>query len=117
LPKGNEAETVSDWYMAKYLYQIAYQLDPENKDIPVKIASLKNKIKTESQIHFQQGLDFYQNGEIKNARQALLTALRINPEHKNARIYLLDIVQQPEENKFTVNQKNRLGNNCSRVLQ
>jgi tetratricopeptide (TPR) repeat protein len=106
--RANEAETVSDWYMAKYFYQIAYQLDPENKDILEKIASLKNKIKTESQIHFQQGLDFYQSGEIKNARQALLTALRINPEHKNARIYLLDIVQQPEENKFTVNQKTDL---------
>jgi tetratricopeptide (TPR) repeat protein len=106
--RANEAETVSDWYMAKYLYQIAYQLDPENLDIPVKIVSLENRIKTESQIYFQQGLDFYQIGEIKKARQALMTALRINPEHQKARIYLLEIVQQPEENTFTVNQKTDL---------
>jgi tetratricopeptide (TPR) repeat protein len=106
--RANEAETVSDWYMAKYLYQIAYQLDPENEDIPVKIASLKNKIKTESQIHFQQGFDFYQNGEIGKARQSLLTALRINPEHQKARIYLLEIVRQPEENTVTVNKKTDL---------
>jgi hypothetical protein len=63
--RANESETVSDWYMAKYLYQIAYQLDPENKDIELKIALLKKKIKTESQIHFQQGLDFYQMEKLK----------------------------------------------------
>jgi tetratricopeptide (TPR) repeat protein len=106
--RANEAETVSDWYMAKYLYQIAYQLDPENREIPVKIALLENRIKTDSQIHFQQGLEFYKIGDIKKARQALMTALRINPEHQKARIYLLEIVQQPEENTFTVNQKTDL---------
>jgi tetratricopeptide (TPR) repeat protein len=108
LQRANESETVSDWYMAKYFYQIACQLDPENKDIEVKIALLKERIKSQSQLYFQQGLDFYRDGEINKARKALLTALRINPEHQKARIYLVEIIQQPEQNTFKVNQKTDL---------
>jgi tetratricopeptide (TPR) repeat protein len=108
IQRAKESETVSDWYMAKYFYQIAYQIDPENKDIQEKVAFLEKKIQNESQIHFQQGLNFYQNGRVKKARQALLTALRVNPEHQEARIYLVEIVQQPELNTFKVNQKTEL---------
>ncbi len=106
--RANEAETVNDWNMAKYLYRIAHQLDPENKDIERKIVFLNDKIQSESQLHFQRGLDFYRNGKINKARQALLTALRINPEHHEARIYLLEIIQQPEQNAFKVDQKTDL---------
>ncbi len=103
-----ESETVNDWHMAKYLYRIAHQLDPENKDIMLKVAFLNEKTLTESQLHFQRGLDFYRNGEIKEARQALLTALRINPKHHEARIYLMETMQQPEQKTFKVNQKTDL---------
>lgn len=106
--RAHESETVSDWHMAEYLYQIAHQLDPENKDIEFKIDFLKKKIKTESQIHFQRGFDYYGKGEIKKARQELLTALRINPDHKEARTYLVELIRQPEHNTFKVNQKTDL---------
>jgi tetratricopeptide (TPR) repeat protein len=106
--RAQESETVSDWHMAEYLYQIAHQLDPENKDIELKIAFLEKKIKTESEIHFQRGFDYYRNGEFKKARKELLTALRINPDHKEARIYLVETIQQPEHNLFKVNQKTDL---------
>jgi len=106
--RANESETVNDWHMAQYLYRIAHQFDPENKDIELKIAFLNEKIQTESQLHFQRGVDFYQHGKIKEARQALLTALRIDPEHHEARIYLMEIIQQPEETNFKVNQKTDL---------
>lgn len=106
--RAQESETVSDWHMAEYLYQIAHQLEPENKDIERKIVFLNDKIQSESQLHFQRGLDYYRNGKINKARQALLTALRINPEHHEARIYLLEIIQQPEQNAFKVDQKTDL---------
>jgi tetratricopeptide (TPR) repeat protein len=108
LQRAKESETVSDWYMAKYFYQIAYQIDPENKDIQIKIAYLKKKIKTDSQYHFQQGFNFYQNGKVKKARQSLLAALRINPEHQEARMYLVELIQQPEFNTYQVNKKTDL---------
>jgi tetratricopeptide (TPR) repeat protein len=106
--RAHESETVSDWHMAEYLCQIANQLDPENKDIELKIDFLKKKIKTESQIHFQRGFDYYGKGEIKKARQEFLTALRINPDHKEARTYLVELIRQPEHNTFKVNQKTNL---------
>ncbi len=106
--RAQESETVSDWHMAEYLYQIAHQLEPENKDIELKTAFLKEKIKTESEIHFQRGFDYYGNGEIKKARQEFLTALRINPDHKKARVYLVEIIQKPEYNTFKVNQETDL---------
>jgi hypothetical protein len=106
--RAHESETVSDWHMAQYLYQIAHQLDPENKDIELKIDFLKKKIKTESQIHFQRGVDYYGKGELKKAGQELLAALRINPDHKEARTYLVEIILQPDHNTFKVNQKTDL---------
>lgn len=106
--RANESETDSDWYMAKYLYRIARQLDAESTDIDARIAFLDKKIKAESQLHFQRGLIFYRNGNTDNARQEFLTALRINPEHHESRIYLLEIIQQPEQSTLKVDHKTDL---------
>lgn len=106
--RAQESETIKDWYMAEYFYQIAHQLEPENQDIRGKIALLKKKIYTESENYFQQGLNSYKNGEKEKARQELLTALRINPEHQKARIYLAEMMHQPEQKTFRVNGKTDL---------
>ena len=106
--KANEYETLGDWYMAEYFCRIAHQLDPENLDYTAKIAVLKDKIKSESEKYYQEGLDLNRNGETIKARQALLNALRINPDHINARTYLAETIQQPEQNIFKVNKKTDL---------
>ena len=106
--RANESETSGDWYMAEYFYQIAYQLDPQNKDYKLKIASLRKKIISESEKYFQQGLIFYRKGDTIQAREAMLTALKINPDHHKARTYLVEIIQQPEQNIFEVKEKTDL---------
>ncbi|MFO8084234.1 MAG: hypothetical protein R6U27_07955 [Desulfobacterales bacterium] len=108
LQRANESETLNDWYMALYFCRIAYQLDPDNKDIESKIVMLAEKVKTESEMHFQSGIDFYQANETENARNQFLSALRINPDHQKAMEYLMDIIQEPEKRKFHVNEKKAL---------
>lgn len=100
--RANESETVKDWYMARYFLHIAHQLDPANNEIESKIAMLTEKIRSESEAHFQKGLKSYEIKDLKEAHSFFLEALRINPDNQKAMRYLVEILNQPEQKTFNV---------------
>jgi len=53
-----------------------------------KVVTIERELRSQAEVHFKQGKDFYQKKEKKSAKAALLRALLFNPEHKQALRFL-----------------------------
>ncbi len=53
-----------------------------------KVVTIEGKLRSQAEVYFKQGKDFYQKKDKKSAKAALLRALLFNPEHKQALRFL-----------------------------
>ena len=83
-------------HIALFYFNIAAELDPENKKIRDKIADLKKDIIDKSESHFKKGIIYYKKKSYEAAQGEFLTALRYNPENNDALEYL-------KKNKYSDN--------------
>ena len=90
--KAYEYEKADEMQLALFHLKIAQSLDSKNVEIKKEVATLKEKIETESQKHFIAGLERYQDERYEEAREEFLTALRYNPHHDDALHYLKDVM-------------------------
>jgi len=88
LEKALEYEKDNELQTALFYMQIAGTLDPDNTEIPEKIAGLKSTIDTKAGRHFAKGVAFYKKRKFKDARRQFLTALRYAPGHKDAALQI-----------------------------
>jgi tetratricopeptide (TPR) repeat protein len=99
-----------EWYQTREFLKVAATLEPDNTeaDDSTKIAALSEKIETQSDRFYHIGITEFENGNYEKARQAFVEALRINPEHEGAVLYVVDKLQDPETSQFEVEQKTGL---------
>ena len=85
LAKAQAFEQEGDLVAAYEHYQLTLTVQPENQTAKDKVAELAPQLKALADDHYQTGVQFYKMGQYPQARQAFLTALRYNPEHKGAK--------------------------------
>ena len=69
-------------------WRVTAQLDAENQRIPKIINTLERGMAKAVNVHFQEAMKSYENGDYANAQRELLIVLRLDPSHKKAKTYL-----------------------------
>jgi tetratricopeptide (TPR) repeat protein len=108
--KAEDSLLQEEWYLAREYLKVAAALAPDDKDAgnESKIAALTEKIEGQSDRLYQSGLAHFEEGRYDEARKAFVQALRINPEHKGALVYVVDKLQDPDTKLFEVKKKTDL---------
>jgi tetratricopeptide (TPR) repeat protein len=83
-------------------WEVVAQLAPDKTDVHKAINSLKLKAAEEAQGHFQRGLKHFQAGDSHKAKREFLTALRLDPDHQQARFFLKTRLQNPDQAIYRV---------------
>ncbi len=91
-----EYHNKDELHIALFYFNIAAELNPENRKITEKIASLKQTIIHKSESHLKKGILYYEKKSCGAAQREFLTALRYNPENYDALEYL-------KKNKYSSN--------------
>lgn len=84
LEKADQQIQKDELQLAILFLEIARQLDPENKKIPLKINMVKDEIFTKADYHFKKGSAALERHDQPEACKEFLTVLRYFPEHKAA---------------------------------
>ena len=100
--KALEAEKQGRLQTALWFWRAAAALDTGDTTTAGTIKTLKRAISNAAKIHYRKGLAYYQKDDHDRARNAFLTALRINPAHARARHYLKTILPNRTRNIHTV---------------
>jgi len=88
LKKANTYVHKDELQLALFFFKIAAALSPDDSDIIRKISGLKLTIEKTSNNYFKKGKQFYDQKNFEEASKQFLTALRYNPDHKDALYYL-----------------------------
>ncbi len=84
LAKARQAEAEGDRVEALKQYKLVLTVDQDNPVARGKSRQLEAELQKLAEKHYQDGLEYYQNGRYAPARQEFLTALRYHPEHEQA---------------------------------
>jgi tetratricopeptide (TPR) repeat protein len=82
--KAQTLENSGDIVEAAHYYQLALTVDPDNPRMLENLARVGTKRKELAQAYYQRGTRLYAQGKYADSRQALLTALRLQPDHAEA---------------------------------
>lgn len=83
--KAQQYEAQGDLVAALEQYRLVLTVDPENQLAQGKIKTIEPQLDKLAEEHYQAGLKFYRQGQYSPARKEFLTALRYNPDHKEAK--------------------------------
>ncbi|MCG6905267.1 MAG: hypothetical protein LJE63_01480 [Desulfobacteraceae bacterium] len=81
-------EKNGDLQMALFFWKVVSRLNPEDKEVAGRIESLRIAIQRESQQHYEKGVSLFHQGLRREAQIEFLTALRQNPDHREALAFL-----------------------------
>ena len=81
-------EKNGDLQMALFFWRVVSRLNPEDKEVAGRIESLRIAIQRESQQHYEKGVSLFHQGLRREAQIEFLTALRQNPDHRQALAFL-----------------------------
>ncbi len=93
--KGMLREAMQSWW-------IVLSFQPDDAQIKEKISSLKKETQVKAADHFNKGVNFYQHGQIQNARREFLLTLAYDQDHELALDYLQKRLQQPVFRTYVV---------------
>jgi len=88
LKKATTYKNNGELQLALFFLKIAASLNPDDMEVVGKISDLKLTIDKKSNKYFKKGKRFYIQKKPEMARKQFLTALRYNPDHKDALDYL-----------------------------
>jgi tetratricopeptide (TPR) repeat protein len=83
-------------------WEVVARLSPDKKDVPEIINNLQRSAAKSAQKHFERGRAHYQAGAPDKAMREFLIAVRLDPGHKQARYYLKDRLQNPDQANYRV---------------
>ncbi len=83
--KAQQYEEKGDLVAALEQYKLVLTVDPKNQAAQEKINAIQPQLNQLAEEHYQAGLKFHRQGQYRPARKEFLTALRYNPDHKEAR--------------------------------
>ncbi len=94
--------------LALFFLKIAASLNPDDMEIVEKISDLKLTIDNKSNKYFKKGEKFFIQIKFEEARKQFLTALRYNPDHKDALDYLKNRLIPKEYINYTFDKNDSL---------
>ena len=101
--KAQQYEAKGDLVAALEQYKLALTVDPENQLAQQKRKAIEPQLNKLAEEHYQAGLKFYRQGQYRPARKEFLTALRYNPDHKEAKDILTGTKKELEHvNRYIV---------------
>ena len=84
LRKAKIYKIKDDLLNALNYYNLAYTVDPQNKEAERNIVHLEKKLPALAEKHFESGQELYNKGQYKDARREYLLTLRLWSEHSKA---------------------------------
>jgi tetratricopeptide (TPR) repeat protein len=99
--KARTYETQDDPQKALLCWEIAARLDKQNRDTQA-IQALRSSLAKAAQLHFDRGAELYRAGDLNRAMTEFLTSLRLNPDLQQARDYLKEKLQHPDQTTYRV---------------
>jgi tetratricopeptide (TPR) repeat protein len=84
LREARESEERGDWVKALEDYKIAATVSPANKEAMEGRRLVEDRLKSLAEEQYRRGKELQSQGKLAEARQHLLTALRLWPEHAGA---------------------------------
>jgi tetratricopeptide (TPR) repeat protein len=100
--KAQQYEEQGDLVAALEQYKLVLTVDPENQAAQEKKNTIQPQLNKLAEEHYQAGLKFYRQGQYRSARQEFLTALRYNPDHKEAKEILSATRKELEQVKWYI---------------
>jgi len=82
--RARSLESSGDIVEAAHYYKLALTVDPEDQAAAESLARVENRRRLLADEYYQSGLDLYARGKYADSRQALLIALRLQPDHGGA---------------------------------
>ena len=95
-------ESQDDPRKALFCWEIAARLDKENNETRQAIQALQSSSAKAAQRHFERGAELYRAGDLNHAMTEFLTSLRLNPDLQQAREYLKEKLQHPDQATYRV---------------
>jgi len=86
--RAKEYENDGEIYGALLCWQVLSILNPADQDFADKFHRLKYESRLLADQHFAKGVVFFKENAYQSARQEFLSALRYNPDHAEALVYL-----------------------------
>ena len=82
--KARSLEERGDIVRAAHFYRLALTVDPDNTRMSENLVRIGAKRNHLAEKYYQKGTTLYAEGKYADSRQALLTALRLQPDHAGA---------------------------------
>jgi tetratricopeptide (TPR) repeat protein len=108
MEKATAYEKNDELQTALFYFKIAGALSPDDRDISDKISDLESTVVHKSLEHLQEGVIFFKNKQFKEARYHFLTALRYDPDNKEALNYLQNRLIPKEYIPYRVSENDTL---------
>jgi len=106
--KATAFEKNDELQAALFYFKVAGALSPDDPDIADKISHLESAVVQKSLEHVQKGVQFYTSKQFKEARYHFLTALRYDPDNKEALDYLQNRLLPKEYIPYRVSENDTL---------
>ena len=82
--KAQSYEQSGDIVQAAHFYRLAQAVDPDNPQTAASLERISTRRHQLAEEYYLKGTALYAKGKYADSRQALLTALRLQPNHANA---------------------------------
>ena len=100
--KGQLRKALLDWW-------IVQSFQPhDHREISAKMKILQSKSQRRAAAHFQNGVTFFRNGALQDARREFLLTLSYEPDHSQALSYLQTRLQKPVFRTYVTRQGDTL---------
>lgn len=109
IKKSDDYQNADELQLALFHLRIAESLDFKNMEIKKKVAVLKEKIESKADMHFNKGLEKYNNGQFEEARTEFLIALRYDPDHDDSFFYLKEMLSPQVLSSYTATHGDTFG--------
>ncbi len=106
--KATAYEKSDELQTALLYFKVAGALSPGDQEIADKISDLESTVVHKSLEHLQEGVKFYKNKQFKVARYHFLTALKYDPDNKEALDYLQNRLIPKEYIPYRVSENDTL---------
>ena len=117
LSEAQAMEAEGDLVGANERYKLVLTVDPQHEMASAKTNQLSATLNDLADQHFQTGKQFHLQGDYVRARKELLTALRYNPEHLEAKSLLTDHKQKLEHAKGYISHTIQPGESISMLAK
>lgn len=104
--RGEPRQALLHWW-------ILQSLNPRDKEIAARVERLRQETRAKATEHFQQGVAFYQQGKLIDARREFLNALTYEQDHPEAVDYLLNRLHD----KVFITYQAQQGDTCREVAR